>query len=261
MINKIIEEVINNKVNSKNVAILLSGGVDSISVAFACDNLKKKISAHSFKINNIKNYDSEMAEIISKKFNWLFHLHEIDKKNLEKDFHKLKELGCYKKTHFECIYPFLHLFQKIKEKYIITGWAADGYYGISKSAMINFREPKKKFDYFRNKYFMEHNRAGFFLLKKLSKLHNKILVAPYLSEEVKEFFYKKDWHELNKPFQKHHVRKSFNQFEKLPFIKKHINLQIGSGINKLFETLIDNKKINFKKRKRVMDICRDWSKI
>jgi hypothetical protein len=41
--------------------------------------------------------------------------------------------------------------------------------------------------------------------------------------------------------------------------KKHINLQLGSGVDKLFETLIDNKKINFKNRKRVMDICRDWS--
>jgi len=30
-------------------------------------------------------------------------------------------------------------------------------------------------------------------------------------------------------------------------------------VDKLFETLIDDKFINFKFRKRVMDICRDWS--
>ena len=43
--------------------------------------------------------------------------------------------------------------------------------------------------------------------------------------------------------------------------KKHINLQLGAGVDKLFETLIDDKFINFKFRKRVMDICRDWSKM
>jgi hypothetical protein len=42
-------------------------------------------------------------------------------------------------------------------------------------------------------------------------------------------------------------------------VKKHINLQLGSGVDKLFETLINNKKINTNNRKRVMDICRDWS--
>ena len=31
------------------------------------------------------------------------------------------------------------------------------------------------------------------------------------------------------------------------------------NIRALFETLIDDKFINFKFRKRVMDICRDWS--
>ena len=43
--------------------------------------------------------------------------------------------------------------------------------------------------------------------------------------------------------------------------KKHINLQLGSGIDKLFESLLSNKKINFKNRKRIMDICRDWSQM
>ena len=42
-------------------------------------------------------------------------------------------------------------------------------------------------------------------------------------------------------------------------VKKHLNLQIDCGIVSLFETLIDNKEINFKNRKRVMDICKDWN--
>ena len=49
--------------------------------------------------------------------------------------------------------------------------------------------------------------------------------------------------------------KEFNMIGK---VNKHLNLQLESGIDKLFETLIDNKEINFKNRQRVMDICRDW---
>ena len=60
---------------------------------------------------------------------------------------------------------------------------------------------------------------------------------------VKDFFYDKTWEELNKPFQKHHVVNAFEEFKMFKF-KKHINLQLGAGVDKLFETLIDDKFIN-----------------
>ena len=41
-------------------------------------------------------------------------------------------------------------------------------------------------------------------------------------------------------------------------IKPHTNLHLGSGIDKLFETLLNNDEINKKGRKRMMDVCRDW---
>ena len=55
------------------------------------------------------------------------------------------------------------------------------------------------------------------------------------------------------------MRNAFYQFKLIKNIKKHLNLQIDCGIVSLFETLIDNKEINFKNRKRVMDICKDWN--
>ena len=125
--------------------------------------------------------------------------------------------------------------------------------------MIHFRHTKELFDKFRDDYFLPHKTAGFFLLEKLIN-NNKKLIAPYLSNEIKEFFYNKDWFELNYPYQKHHVRKGFYQFKNIPKVKKHINLQLGSKVNVLFETLLNDSEINFNKRSRIMDICRDWSK-
>ena len=49
------------------------------------------------------------------------------------------------------------------------------------------------------------------------------------------------------------------EFDKVGKVKLHSNLQIESKINKLFEELIDNENINFKGRKRIMNICKDWS--
>jgi hypothetical protein len=93
------------------------------------------------------------------------------------------------------------------------------------------------------------------------KQYDKKFIAPYLEKDVIDFFRQYDWYELNKPFQKHHVVTAFSEFELIGKFKKHINLQLGSNIDKLFESLLKNDRINFKKRIRIMDICRDWNKL
>ena len=69
----------------------------------------------------------------------------------------------------------------------------------------------------------------------------------------------KTYRELNEPKQKSIVRKDFTEFRKFGRIETHVNLHLGSGIDKLFETLLNNPEINFKNRKRMMDVSRDWS--
>ena len=66
-----------------------------------------------------------------------------------------------------------------------------------------------------------------------------------------------DWYQLNQPYQKHHVRTAFNIGKD---VKKHLNLQLDSGVNLLFERLLNNTEINYKGRTRVMDLVRDWPK-
>ena len=80
-----------------------------------------------------------------------------------------------------------------------------------------------------------------------------------MDKEIKEFFYSFNWQELNIPIQKHHVRTGFCEFEQFGIIKEHENLHLGAGVDKVFKDLLNNDEINFKKRKRMMDVCRDWS--
>ena len=64
-ISQILEEEIKKSVPTEECAILLSGGVDSLSVAFAAANLGKKITAYSFCLKDISSYDYKFAEGIA----------------------------------------------------------------------------------------------------------------------------------------------------------------------------------------------------
>jgi hypothetical protein len=194
---------------------------------------------------------------------WNCHVIEIPVGRLEEDFKYLANtIKCVKKTHFECCFPFIHVYPYIKQREVLSGWAADGYYGNSKKAVLHYSQTKEKLDEFRDQYFSDGARAGYNWHKRIADIHNKTLITPYLCQEVKNFFYTMDWNQLNKPYQKHHVVEAFRkEFDTIGKFKKHINLQLGGNIDVLFETLLHNSRINFKGRIRVMDMCRDWAEL
>ena len=52
MIKKLLEDHIRKNVTDDKVAVLLSGGVDSISVGLAAHHAGKKVHAYSFQLGN-----------------------------------------------------------------------------------------------------------------------------------------------------------------------------------------------------------------
>ena len=189
MIDTLLRDVIKQQVHDDKVAVLLSGGVDSLSVGFAAEVvLGKKVHAYSFRLDTQTSYDYEKAKEVAEQFDWKFTGIEIPTNNLVEDFHKLVELGCLKKTSYECTYPFLYVYPQIQEKYVLSGWAADGYYGISKKAMMHYKHTQELFDEFRDNYFRPDMCANYNWHKKVSEQYNKILVTPYLDGKIKEFF-------------------------------------------------------------------------
>ena len=256
------------------VAILLSGGVDSLSVAFGAHRLGKKITGYSFHLNDEPSYDFMKAKEVCEIMGWKFVGVRIKttKGRLEKDWMRLVKLGCIRKTHYECVYPFLYLYPAIEETFVLSGWAADGYYGMSRKANTIFSHTRESQIEFMDEYFSPQKQAGYIWHKRVADEYGKIIVTPYLTEPVKEWFYKRDWDELNredgKPNQKRHIRKSFTEFDKIGKVKNHINLQKGGGVDTLFEQLLGSKKINHMKRKNtknsrngVMWMCKDWEKV
>ncbi len=259
MIDKLLEKSIHESSKDNEVAVLLSGGVDSISVAFAAHRLGKKVSGYTFHIEGNPSYDSEKAIEICDVMNWKCVDTEVPIDNLRGDFFTLlKEIKCVKKTHFECCFPFLYVYPNIKEYEVLTGLGADGYYGVSKKACIHFKTPKEKFDEYRNEHYLPENLGGKIWHTRLAEKFGKKYITPYVHNDIRDFFYQFDWFQINQPFQKHHVVNSFPEFKKIGKFKKHINLQLCAGIDKVFENLLADSEINFRKRNRIMDICRDW---
>ena len=261
-IDKLLEESC-SKVSWNSVGVLLSGGVDSLSIAFALDNIGKDVYAYSFRLDRHDNYDNETAKRACEIFGWIHTECIVDTTHLERDFKNLAvTYECKKKTHFECVFPFLYVYPYVEQKAVFTGWGADGYYGVSKKAMMHYKEPKEKFDEFRKDYHLPDKTAGLKWHNKIAEFYGKTHYYPYMDKPIMDFFYSKDWYELNKPKQKNHVREAYKkQFDKIGRVLPHRNLQLESGVDKVFEELLDNKTINYKNRKRVMDICRDWCNI
>jgi len=260
MIDKLLCNELARASNDNKCAILLSGGVDSLSVAFAAERLGKKLHAYTFRLSGQTSYDSDKAMHAAEVMGWKCTVIEIRIDKLEEDFIYLaRHIKCVKKTHFECCFPFLHLYPQIEEQEVLSGWAADGYYGISKKAVLHYSQTKEKLDEFRDAYFSDNSRAGYNWHNRIAHLNGKKFITPYLTDSVKDYFYTMDWQQLNKPYQKHHVVEAFKpEFDRIGKVKKHINLQLGAGIDTLFESLLHNPRINYRDRIRVMDVCRDW---
>ena len=274
MIKELLETQIREQIPTEKCAVLLSGGVDSLSVALAAHNVGKKVVAYSFHLEGNESYDFKTDRKFSDQMGWTFKPTIVPTDNLFDDWLTLVELECKKKTHFECVFPFLYVYPYITEDFVLTGWGADGYFGVSKKAQMRYgsEEGNKKYhDYFektphniktfdeaRDIYFLPENSAGLKWHNKLVEMYNKKHITPYLHPTVKDYFYGFNWEELNKPEQKHHIRTAFPELKSFGKIRKHTNLHLGAGVDKLFESLLNNSEINFNSRKRMMDVTRDW---
>ena len=262
MIDKILRDIVEKQIPGDDVAILMGGGADSATLLFTCLRLGKKPHGYSFFMEGKKTYDSMKAKEICETFNVPFTPVPLPESNLVQDFKTLaSKYKCKKKTHFECIFPFLYTFPLIKERYVLTGVGADSHYVLSKKGMMHFKHTVELMNIFRYNYFYGTvNPGALEQLRQFCEEYNKELCVPYFEREVYDYFYDRSWEEINKPYQKALIKERFEEFKKIK-VKPHINYQLNAEIDKSFEKLLDNKEINLYNRKRVMDICRDWYKM
>lgn len=256
----LLQDIIREQVPAgADVALLLSGGVDSLSCGFAAHLAGYRVHAYTFQMGEWESTDSKSARKAAEIMGWRFTLTKVPVDNLEADFLKLaRDWKCQKKTQFECTFPFLYLVPEIVEDYVISGIAADGHFGLSKKAMVHFKTPKAKFDEFRRAYFSSSNPAGQAQQKALIEHYGKTQIAPYLDRRVYDYFIQFDWDAINKPKQKILTLRAFPEFFAKIGRRPHENLQLVAGVDVIFQSLLKTS-LNKKRRTRVMDLCRDYA--
>lgn len=257
---KYLEETIHNK---NSVAILFSGGTDSLTCLFSLLNLGIKPSLYSFHMENTIHKDIEVSIKVANHFDLEHTIISIDEnvEQLIKDVTFLcQNMKLSRKTNVQCTYPFLHVVPKIKEKYVVSGLCADDLYGTSKSMSIKYAKDKEGFDNARSKTFANEYSSAYKPIKEVIESFGKIFIAPYRNEEVINYFMTKTWKELNSPKQKQAAIDSFKSyFDELDVYRKNSNLQVGSKIREWHNELV-NTELNRNNRKRVDEIYKDLYK-
>ena len=97
MLRKYLKNHIETNVPNKNVAVLMGGGVDAISVALSAHDVGKVVHVYSFHLEGHESYDYLKAKEISQYMDWRFIGVSVPKTNIIEDWYRLVKLKCRKK--------------------------------------------------------------------------------------------------------------------------------------------------------------------
>lgn len=226
-------------IEDDDVAVLLSGGIDSASVMFALLDAGKNVTAYSFTLGDRVSSDYALARANAKTFGCRFVglvlPTSIDQ--LKRDLRRLRDLGARSKTDYECGWPMLYAYECTNERVVASGMGADGHFCISKKGMIHFRD---RIDEFRMSLYSSARYAQQPLHRALAHLNLKVAEMPYLTDAMRAEFIGTTWEQVNKPKQKQPIIDAFaDRFARIK-VKPHINLQLGdSGIAAHMASLLD----------------------
>ena len=212
-------------------AVATSGGLDSCTLVAAAVAAGKRPRIVSFTFDDFESSDFRHARAVAFHFDLEFEpvLLPSDQKEIIRTITRLiKQYKLSKKARIECGFPFFYLARQLEGQTLVTGLGTDGHFGLSKKAMIHFREPQEKFDEFRNAYFANTDAAGKLCIKRICSSFDVDLVNPYFDPKVFHALLGRSWDELNKPRQKEVLRAAFPELDSLK-LPKHTNLQLGDS--------------------------------
>lgn len=244
-----------NAIPVKDVALFLSGGLDSRNCLYALEEANKNIHAYTFHMEGIESTDLLLARKIAE--NHKIELTEISvpsdiesiKKYLVFFIHKFKETG---KANIECCYPMYHAIPIIKESYVVQG--VDGNFFLdSKKAALHYSQSLELSNEYR--WIGYNNHAQRDELDGLCAMLNPNLkfVRPFYEKNVFDCLCKFTYDEMTKP----HLKACLEYMYRDAFLNEDIktyvsNYQKGdSGIADAFNILM---KTDWAKGKSVQSI-------
>ena len=253
IINRQLEEYKN-----ESVALLFSGGMDSLSLLLSCLDVGIKPTLYSFKIENIDSDDIKASRRIASIYG--LELVEVEiKQDIEKLIEDIKYIvkkyQVKKKTQIQCIQPFLYLAKEIKEGIVLSGLCADDVLGTSRKMQVNGRNNKEVFYQMRLEKHKDLKSSSYCYIKQIFDEVGKQFVAPYKdNQELVDYFLSKGLNELHKPKLKQKTYENYkDDIDKNKLYRKNSSLQVNSGLREWHEELLKTD-INIKNWKSIVGI-------
>lgn len=238
IINKQLEQYKNN-----NVALLFSGGMDSLSLLLSCLDVGIKPKLYTFRLEGYMSDDSIRSKHIAEIFN-LDITEIIIEENLENLLHDIsyiiEKFDVKKKTQIQCIQPFIHIVNHVKEDVVVSGICADDIYGTSKKMQIAGRKDPYIFNEKRRLAHENIQSSSYSFIKQIFEEYNKIFVAPYKDNNcLCEYILGKTFNQLHSPKQKNIMYESYKvELDKYKLYRRNSNLQVNSKIREYHNLLL-----------------------
>jgi len=164
------------------VALLFSGGTDSLTVLWTLLDLGARVTCYTFQLEHKISNDSRVSQIAACAWNVPLELIIIphqNTKDLACDIRSLiYSMGSSRKTHVECVWPFTFLSEKIKERQVWTGLNADDLFGSSKSMAIRYGKDVSGFEHARKKLLNDPSTSGWKFINNICGQRGAELNSP-----------------------------------------------------------------------------------
>ena len=265
MLKELIKKHIEDNIpKNEKVAVMFSGGLDSLSVLLSAVELGYDVKLYTFHLEGIISKDLETARKVSKYYN--LKLQEVtipaDVDLLISDLTELiKKHDLKKKTQFQVMHPMKYLCNAIEENYVLSGLEADTLYGNTRS-MRKTIACESEFKNIRHKYIYDEDNASYSFIKNELKSNNKTFIAPYKqSSEIINYFLNLESKDLCFGKQKKQTYEAFKtEIDNLSLYRRSSNMQINSGIREFHDLLLQTN-LNQKNFKSVVGVYNQLIKI
>lgn len=240
---QLLKQEISKDLPNETVALLFSGGTDSLTVLWTLLDLGAKVTCYTFYLSYFLSNDARASKAACN--HWkvpqvIIHEDNRDKLTQLKDV--IQIIKSPRKTHVEVMYGYYFLMQAVKEQHVYSGIQADTLYGSNKNAAIQCGKKSAKFftDY-RKALLANPGQEGLQQANLIANHFGKVLHTPYSSLPIRDYFFKYSWKELNRPKQKMPAILAFtDRFKELPIYRHDDNMQCGSHLR---EHLADYVKL------------------
>lgn len=245
----------------EQVALLFSGGTDSLTILWTLLDLGVKVTCYTFRLEHIISIDSRVAQKAAR--HWGAPLVEVipahqEPEALAKDIVQVIHIiGSTRKTHVEVMWGYWHLLAQVEEEAVFSGLQADSLYGSSRSMAIKYSKDNSGFTKARKKMIANPDQDGHRQALRLAQHFGKALYTPYTSDGIREFMLGYSWLELNRPKQKMPAVLGFiSEFRELPVYRRNDNMQCGAGVREYMARMLESP-VNKNKRARVLELYKD----